>query len=443
MCVAAHILVNGYSLLLFVFGNGPPSPLLKEYCLEKQKCWDDGVPFVLFAVRETVQESLGFSPAQLIFGQTPHGPLQALQEKFLSCDTASTLVLDYVIEFRERLNVVISMARQTLSASQRAMKHRFDRRAVQREFQIGDKVLALLPVPGPTLSAKFSGPYEVCDRLSDTDYVIRTLEQRKKTGVVLKDYFSRELVTSGTALVVTSPVASSPEEDFVHHSSDLQTARLLNSEMLKVLPSRLEHLSPEHCNDILSLVARFAELFGDVPSQTSVLSHDIDAQPIKQHAYRVNSVKRTLLEQEAEYLLRHGFAWPSTSPLSSPCLYTAMAFGMCNTPATFQWHVISVLSGLSNCNAYLDELIMYTHSWEEHVQVLEQVFAHLASATLTLNLAKCAFGEATVTYVGQQQVRLVKGGPAQFPRHGRLLSQLLSKLLPCGSALNQFTESKS
>lgn len=46
------------------------------------------------------------------------------------------------------------------------------------------------------------------------------------------------------------------------------------------------------------------------------------------------------------------------------------------------------------------------------MQVLEQVFARLASANLTLNLAKCDFGEATVTYlerhVGQQQVRPVK-----------------------------------
>lgn len=46
--------------------------MLRKYCLEKQKGWDDGVPFVLFAAREAVQESLGFSPAQL--GFCPHSP---------------------------------------------------------------------------------------------------------------------------------------------------------------------------------------------------------------------------------------------------------------------------------------------------------------------------------------------------------------------------------
>ena len=46
------------------------------------------------------------------------------------------------------------------------------------------------------------------------------------------------------------------------------------------------------------------------------------------------------------------------------------------------------------------------------MQVLEQVFSRLAQATLTLNLAKCDFGKATITYLGRQvgqgQVRPVE-----------------------------------
>ncbi|KAL7854279.1 hypothetical protein AOLI_G00211230 [Acnodon oligacanthus] len=38
--------------------------MLRKYCLDTGKDWDEGVPLVLFAVREAVQESLGFSPAQ-------------------------------------------------------------------------------------------------------------------------------------------------------------------------------------------------------------------------------------------------------------------------------------------------------------------------------------------------------------------------------------------
>lgn len=92
--------------------------------------------------------------------------------------------------------------------------------------------------------------------------------------------------------------------------------------------------------------------------------------------------------------------------------YTVMAFGMCNAPATFQQLVNSVLSGWPNCNTYLDDLIIYTPTWEKHVKSLTQVFARPATASLTVNLAKCEFRPATVTYlrkqVGKGQMRLIE-----------------------------------
>lgn len=50
--------------------------MLRKYCLETEKHWDEGVPFVLFAAREAVQESLGFSPAELVFGHMTRSPLK-------------------------------------------------------------------------------------------------------------------------------------------------------------------------------------------------------------------------------------------------------------------------------------------------------------------------------------------------------------------------------
>ena len=36
--------------------------MMRSYCLQEQKDWGEGIPLLLFAARETVQESLGFSP---------------------------------------------------------------------------------------------------------------------------------------------------------------------------------------------------------------------------------------------------------------------------------------------------------------------------------------------------------------------------------------------
>ena len=43
--------------------------VMRTYCYEQQRDWDEGIPMLLFAVRESVQASLGFSPFELVFGR--------------------------------------------------------------------------------------------------------------------------------------------------------------------------------------------------------------------------------------------------------------------------------------------------------------------------------------------------------------------------------------
>uniref|UniRef100_A0AAQ4PMW8 Gypsy retrotransposon integrase-like protein 1 n=1 Tax=Gasterosteus aculeatus aculeatus TaxID=481459 RepID=A0AAQ4PMW8_GASAC len=135
---------------------------LRKYCTETGKEWDDGVPLVLFAVREARQDSLGFSPAELVFGHDVRGPLKMLKEEFLDRGlSAKTNVLELVSRTRERLRDACNTAKEALSLSQKKMKKRFDTKAVVRRFLPGDKVLVLFPIHGTTLSARFSGPYVI------------------------------------------------------------------------------------------------------------------------------------------------------------------------------------------------------------------------------------------------------------------------------------------
>ena len=41
------------------------------------------------------------------------------------------------------------------------MKQNFDKNTKERSFKSGDKVLALLPIPGRPLQARYFGPYTV------------------------------------------------------------------------------------------------------------------------------------------------------------------------------------------------------------------------------------------------------------------------------------------
>ncbi|KAI2664116.1 Transposon Ty3-I Gag-Pol polyprotein [Labeo rohita] len=195
--------------------------LFKKYCQDTAKDWDEGVPLVLFAVRETIQESLGFSPAELVF--------------------------------------------------RHQVRERYDKQAVARPFQPGDEVLVLLPVPGASLSARFFGPHVVKKKMSETDYVLYTPDRKRKTRVchlnMLKAYHTRESPTASveeqtagpavTSVAIAVDLTSSPgisgvdTDGVVLRHAFQQCARLGNSEILEDLHSYLNHLTVDQRKDII------------------------------------------------------------------------------------------------------------------------------------------------------------------------------------------------
>lgn len=77
--------------------------------------------------------------------------------------------------------------------------------------------------------------------------------------------------------------------------------------------------------------------------------------------------------------------------------YTVMRFGLGNTSATFHRLVNLVVPGLEGCAVYLDDVVVFSHTWEEHQAWVEKLFDRLSDAHLTVNLAKYDFVKATVT----------------------------------------------
>lgn len=90
--------------------------MLRAYCLETGREWDEGIPWLLFAIRETIQESLGFTPAELIFGHTIRGPLRLLRGQLTGESYPRQNLLDYVSSFRERLHHACALAKEALSS---------------------------------------------------------------------------------------------------------------------------------------------------------------------------------------------------------------------------------------------------------------------------------------------------------------------------------------
>lgn len=157
--------------------------MLKRYCLDCGKDWDEGVPLVLFAAHEARQDSLGFNPTELVFRHSVHSPLKVLKKSIQSKKPDSHNVLDCVNAFCESWHNASSLAKQMLCKSQGKMKENFDRKAVFHNINVGDKVLVLVPTSDSDLSSKFVRPYieEIKERLNDLNHVISTPDHRCKS----------------------------------------------------------------------------------------------------------------------------------------------------------------------------------------------------------------------------------------------------------------------
>jgi Reverse transcriptase (RNA-dependent DNA polymerase) len=70
---------------------------------------------------------------------------------------------------------------------------------------------------------------------------------------------------------------------------------------------------------------------------------------------------------------------------------TTVPFGIRNGLVAFQRLLGSVLAGLTfeSCLRFLDDIIVYSKSFEQHMDALDKVFTALIYAELKLNASKC------------------------------------------------------
>ena len=82
--------------------------------------------------------------------------------------------------------------------------------------------------------------------------------------------------------------------------------------------------------------------------------------------------------------------------------FNVLSFGLTNAPPQFQRLMSRVLHGLEwkVCLVYIDDVIVFSATFEEHISRLKLVFDRLREANLKLKPSKCNFARSTVNYLG-------------------------------------------
>ena len=105
--------------------------------------------------------------------------------------------------------------------------------------------------------------------------------------------------------------------------------------------------------------------------------------------------------------------------------FNQLPFGLCNAPATFSRLMDRTLAGLAwnICLYYLDDIIVFSSTWAEHIERLRAVFERLRRANLKLGAHKCNLAAREVSFLGY---KVTPEGLEPEPK----LMEAISKLPP-------------
>ncbi|UYV63592.1 K02A2.6-like, partial [Cordylochernes scorpioides] len=82
--------------------------------------------------------------------------------------------------------------------------------------------------------------------------------------------------------------------------------------------------------------------------------------------------------------------------------FLVIPFGLKNAASTFQriiQHILGELLWKGTCS-FQDDILVYTKTWQEHIELLSKVFDKLRQYNMKLKLSKCIFGRTEVKYLG-------------------------------------------
>jgi len=82
--------------------------------------------------------------------------------------------------------------------------------------------------------------------------------------------------------------------------------------------------------------------------------------------------------------------------------YTVMPFGLCNLPSTFQGIINDVFRDMLDVGviAYMDDILIYSETIEEHVAMVSKVMDKLWKAGLCISIKKSTFHASEVEFLG-------------------------------------------
>ena len=270
--------------------NGTLKAMLRKCCEEQPKQWNRFIPALLFTYRDTVQDSTGYSPFQLLYGHQVRGPLTILKELWTSNieDEEVKTTYQYVVDLRQRLEDTCKLAQEELVKNSKKYKTYYDTKAKVRSFKKGDEVLLLLPSDNNKLLMQWKGPFTIREKVNPFDYKVN-IKGKIKTyhGNMLQQYHRRpnnvdDVQELETQMLSCVSVIEESEMEILQEECKEIDNKWVSVEFPAYTSKEsvsdvqvCNDLSPEKKAEKQELLNEFSDVFSDVLGTTNIVEHEI------------------------------------------------------------------------------------------------------------------------------------------------------------------------
>eukprot|EP00731_Ephydatia_muelleri_P021177 Em0013g904a len=373
--------------------------MLRKTAVQEGKDWDLLIPYVLFAYREVPQSSTGFSPFELLYGREVRGPLDVVKETWEASERSNQSVVSYVVNIREKLEKMMALVRENVEKAQKITiskwldGRKIWRQTCRRKYQCG-RMVKLSPWIVVHMGEQLTPEQktELCTLLKEVPGVMSNIP-----GVTR---MAEHRIETGNARPVKLPPYRIPQ-------AYRETIQLEVKEMLEA--GIIEPSTSDWCAPIVPVKKKDGTLRLCVDYRRLNAVSESDAYPmprVDDLIDRLGGVSYiTTMDLTRGYWQvpvspddKHKTAFAAPSGLFQ---FTRMPFGLKGAPATFQRLVDRVLQGLEEFSgAYIDDIIVFSKLWTDHVRHLQAVLGRLQLAGLTVKISKCHFGVTACSYLG-------------------------------------------
>ena len=298
--------------------NASMKGMLRKVLPDWDGQWDKALPHILGEYRRAPNETMGFTPSELLHGRQIRGPLQTLRERWVACESTSENVISYVLKLQEHMEAIQEAARKNESEQKKKYKRWYDQKARECSFKAGELVLLRTPPKQHGLNAVWEGPYAVVKKHSDLVYELYMPEHPRRRGKYHVNLLEPYNSPTAECLLVDGV-----DTDIMDPPSDKRSESISQLFLNPVLTS-------DQKTKLNKLLHYFGDIFTDKPGRTKATEIRIemeDVYPIHFPPYRLPMAKFPQLEAEVKQLLQAGVIRPSSSPWASPIVLVPKSDG--------------------------------------------------------------------------------------------------------------------